>query len=249
MIAYWRSTIGKKQLIAVTGAILVGYLILHMVGNLNSVFGPGAEEARVDWYARWLREFGEPLVPHEAVLWIVRAVLLAAIVIHVTGIVQLTKRNKEARPLQYPAKRLGRSLEATAMLATGTLLVAFIVFHVMQFTTFSIQVTPVEEGAVYANLYWAFQKWYFLAIYLVALILVGMHLRHGIWSFFQTMGLDSPQRNSALRHGSTALAVILVVGFGAIPVLFFTEVLDPPGTAAVLTSLGGAASSLTGAAG
>jgi len=239
MIEYWRSTIGKKQFVAVTGAILVGYLILHMLGNLNSAFGPGADEARIDWYSHWLREFGEPLLPHQAVLWIVRAVLLAAVVIHITGIVQLTKRNKSARPLQYPAKRLGRSVEATAMLATGTLLVAFIIFHVMQFTTLSIHVTPVEEGAVYANLYWAFQKWYFLAIYLVALVLVGMHLRHGVWSFFQTMGMDNPHRNATFRHGATALAVILVIGFGAIPVLFFTEVLDPPKTTAVLTALTG----------
>ncbi len=239
MIEYWRSTIGKKQIVAITGAILIGYLILHMLGNLNSAFGPGADEARVDWYSHWLRDFGEPLLPHAFVLWLVRVVLLAALVTHVTGIVQLVKRNKQARPAHFPAKRIGRSFESIAMLGTGSLLLAFIVFHILQFTTLSIHVTPVEHGAVYANLYYAFQKWYFVAIYVAALLLLGMHLRHGIWSLFQTLGLDNPHRNAGLRHGATALTLILVIGFASIPVLFYTEVLDPPNTAATLTALTG----------
>ncbi|MCB0868451.1 MAG: succinate dehydrogenase cytochrome b subunit [Solirubrobacterales bacterium] len=240
MIDFWRSSVGKKNIVAVTGAILIGYLILHMLGNLNSAFGPGAQEPRVDWYAHWLRDFGEPLLPHGFVVWAVRVILLGAIVTHITGIVQLTKRNKAARPANFPARRIGRSVESIAMLGTGALLLAFIVFHILQFTTLSIHVTPVEHGEVYANLYWVFQKWFFLAIYLVALILLGSHLRHGIWSAFQTLGLDSPSRNAKLRHGATALTVVLVVGFAAVPVLFFTDVLDPPHTTALLTSLSGA---------
>jgi len=239
MIEFWRSSIGKKVFVAVTGAILIGYLILHMLGNLNSAFGPGADEARIDWYSQWLRDFGEPLLPHSTVLWIVRAILLAALVIHVTGIVQLVKRNREARPARFPAKRIGRSFESMAMLASGTLLLAFIVFHILQFTTLSIHVTPVEHGEVYANLYWAFQKWYFVVIYLAALLLVGIHLRHGAWSLLQTLGWDNPNRNARLRHGATSLTVILVVGFGTIPILFYTDVLDPPNVAAVVTALNG----------
>lgn len=239
MIDFWRSSVGKKNIVAVTGAILIGYLILHMLGNLNSAFGPGAGEARVDWYAHWLRDFGEPLLPHSFVVWSVRVILLAALVTHITGIAQLTKRNKAARPANFPAKRLGRSFESAAMLGTGTLLLAFIIFHILQFTTLSIDVTPLEEGAVYANLYWAFQKWYFFVIYIAALLIVGMHLRHGIWSAFQTLGLDSPSRNAKLRHGATGLTVVLMVGFGAVPVLFFFDVLAPPNTAAVLTALSG----------
>ena len=231
MIEYWRSTIGKKQIVAITGAILIGYLVLHMLGNLNSLFGPGGGDARVDWYSGWLREFGEPLLPYSTVVWLVRAVLLGAIVTHIVGIAQLVKRNREARPASFPAKRLGRSVESIAMLGTGTLLVAFIVFHILQFTTLSIHVTEVEHGAVYANLYWAFQEWYFLALYLVALVLVGMHLRHGVWSLFQTMGWDSPSRNPKLRHGATAFTLLLVIGFALIPILFFADVLAAPAAA------------------
>lgn len=242
MIEFWRSSVGKKNVVAVTGAILVGYLILHMLGNLNSLFGPGGGDPRIDWYGHWLRDFGEPLLPHGFVLWAVRVILLTALVTHITGIVQLTKRNKKARPAAYPAKRIGRSIESITMLGTGTLLLGFIVFHILQFTTLSIHVTPVEGGEIYANLYWAFQKWYFLAIYLAALLIVGMHLRHGIWSAFQTFGLDNPHRNRNLRHGSSALTAVLVVGFGSVPVLVFTEVLDPPDTVALLTTLSGVAS-------
>lgn len=239
MIEFWRSSVGKKNIVAVTGAILIGYLILHMLGNLNSAFGPGSGEARVDWYAHWLRDFGEPLLPHEFVLWTVRVILLAALVTHITGIIQLTRRNKAARPAAFPARRIGRSVESMAMLGTGTLLLAFIIFHILQFTTLSIHVTPLEHGAVYANLYWVFQKWYFLAIYLAALVLLGMHLRHGIWSAFQTLGLDSPSRNAKLRHGATGLTVVLMLGFAVVPVLFFTDTLAMPKVAALVTALPG----------
>ncbi|HRV58992.1 MAG TPA: succinate dehydrogenase cytochrome b subunit [Solirubrobacterales bacterium] len=241
MIDFWRSSVGKKNIVAVTGAILIGYLILHMLGNLNSAFGPGANEPRVDEYAHWLRDFGEPLLPYAFIVWVVRVVLLSALLIHITGIVQLTKRNREARPVNIPAKRIGRSFESTLMLATGSLILAFIIFHILQFTTLTIDVTPLKEGDVYANLYYAFQKWYFVVIYLAALLLIGMHLRHGVWSLFQTLGFDNPNRNPMLRHGATVFVLILIIGFGSIPVLFFTDVLDPPKTTAMLTALSGVA--------
>ncbi len=241
MLEYWRSSIGKKTIVAVTGTILVGYLILHMAGNLNSLFGPGDGQPRVDWYSAWLRDFGEPLLPHAFILWAVRAILLGAIVTHITGVVQLTARNRAARPAAHPQARIGRSLESRLMMLSGTLLLAFIVFHILQFTTLTIDITPLEHGAVYANLYNAFQEWYFVAIYLVAVCLVGIHLRHGIWSVAQTLGWDNPKRNAGLRHGATALSLILVVGFALVPILFITGVLDAPETpSALISNLAGA---------
>jgi succinate dehydrogenase cytochrome b subunit len=228
MADFWRSTIGKKTIVAVTGAILIGYLILHMVGNLNSLFGPGGAQPRVDWYAEWLRDFGQPLLPYAGLLWLVRAILLGSIIIHITGVLQLAARNRGARSEKYPAKRIGRSWESSLMAFSGILLIAFIIFHILQFTTLSIDVTPLEHGDVYFNLYNAFQEWYFVAIYLVALLLVAIHLRHGIWSLIQTLGLDSPARNPAVRMGATGLALILLVGFALVPVLFYTGVLGAP---------------------
>jgi succinate dehydrogenase / fumarate reductase cytochrome b subunit len=224
----WRSTLGKKTIVAVTGAILVAYLLLHMIGNLTSLFGPGGEEARVDWYGEWLRSFGEPLIPHEGVVWMVRAILLGAIVVHIVGVIQLARRNRAARPEGFPAKRIGRSWESMLMLVSGVLLFAFIVFHILQFTTLTIDVTPLAPGELYANLYNAFQEWYFVAIYLAALVLVGIHLRHGIWSVCQTLGLDTPERNFGIRMGANVLTLVIVVGFALIPILFFAGALAEP---------------------
>jgi succinate dehydrogenase / fumarate reductase cytochrome b subunit len=228
MAEMWRSTIGKKTIVAVTGTILVGYLILHMIGNLNSLFGPGGAEPRIDEYAEWLRTFGEPLIPYEGIVWAVRAILLGSVVIHIVGVVQLYFRNRAARPADFPAKRIGRSWESRLMMVSGLLLAAFIVFHILQFTTLTIEATPLEKGALYANVYNAFQEWYFVAIYLAALILVGMHLRHGIWSVCQTLGLDNPERNNGIRMGTNVLAVVIVVGFALVPILFYTGALGEP---------------------
>ncbi len=238
----WRSTIGKKTIVAVTGTILVAYLVLHMIGNLNSLFGPGGAEPRIDEYAEWLRTFGEPLIPYEGIVWAVRAILLGSVVVHIVGVVQLYFRNKAARPAAFPAKRIGRSWESRLMMVSGLLLLAFIIFHILQFTTLTIDVTPLEKGALYANLYNAFQEWYFVAIYLAALVFLGMHLRHAIWSLCQTMGLDNPERNFGIRMGANGLTLVIVFGFALIPVLFFTGALgEPPADelSASLTTFGG----------
>jgi succinate dehydrogenase / fumarate reductase cytochrome b subunit len=222
----WDSTIGKKVAVAFSGAVLVVYLILHMVGNLNSLYGAGGGDAKVDNYAHWLRTFGQPLLPYATMLWAVRVLLLVALVVHVTGVVQLTKRNRAARP--QGAKRIGRSLSARTMMVTGTLLLAFIVFHILQFTTLTIDVTPVKEGAVYSNLYFAFQKWYFVVIYVLAVGAVAFHLRHALWSMTQTLGIDRPSRNKVIRTTATTAALVLFVGFAVIPLAFITGVLGHP---------------------
>ena len=223
----WDSSIGKKIAAAISGAILVAYVVLHMLGNLNSLYGPGGGDARVDDYAHWLRDFGEPLLPHAFVLWAVRVVLLAAVVVHITAIVQLRARSRSARGGHH-ARRIGRTFSAATTMATGGLLLAFIVFHILQFTTLTIDVTPLKEGAVYANLYHAFQKWYFVLLYVLAVGSLGFHLRHGLWSAVQTLGLDRPERNQSIRRGAGALAVVVVIGFIAVPICFWTGVLDAP---------------------
>jgi succinate dehydrogenase / fumarate reductase cytochrome b subunit len=223
----WDSSVGKKIAVAVSGGILVGYVVLHMLGNLNSLYGPGGGDARIDDYAHWLRTFGEPLLPYAFVLWVVRVVLLAALVVHVTGIVQLRARSRAARG-GHPARRIGRSFSAATTIVTGTLLLAFVIFHILQFTTLTIDVTPLHEGAVYANLYHAFQKWYFVLLYVLAVGSLGFHLRHGVWSAVQTLGLDTPERNQAVRRTAGALSLIVVVGFLLVPILFWTGALSAP---------------------
>lgn len=224
----WDSTLGKKLAAAGSAAILVAYLLLHMLGNLTALGGAGDGSPQIDQYGEWLREFGTPLLPHAGFLWFVRLILLAAVIVHITAVVQLAKRNRQARPAGHAAKKIGRSWAARSMIVTGPLLIAFIVFHILQFTTLTVDVTPLREGEVYANLHGAFQKWYFVLLYLVAVGLIGTHLRHGLWSMLQTLGLDDHSRRSRLKAGATVVAGILVVGFALIPVLFWTGALPDP---------------------
>ena len=114
------------------------------------------------------------------------------------------------------------------MMVSGVAILAFLVIHILQFTTLTIDVTPLTEGAIYSNLYFAFQEWYWVVFYLAAVLLVGSHLRHAIWSVFQTLGVDSPERNQGIRTGASLLTVVIVAGFASVPVLFFTGALDAP---------------------
>lgn len=229
----WDSNVGKKIAVAVTGIVLVGYVVLHMIGNLTALLGAGeagGDPAQIDDYGHWLREFGTPLLPYEFFLWVIRVFLLASLIVHVVGVYQLTMRNRAARPAGFPAKRIGRSWSARTMRITGPLLLAFIVFHILHFTLLAVDVTPLAEGQIYSNVYGAFQKWYFVVLYLAAVAALGYHLRHGVWSLFQTLGVDRPSRNAYLRHGATALAVIVVVGFWMVPISFATGALPEPAT-------------------
>ncbi len=226
----WASTIGKKVIVAITGVLLGLYVLAHMLGNLKALQGTGSSGAAIDTYAEWLRTVGSPVIPRNGVLWVIRIVLLAALVIHIVAIAQLTKRNREARPPGSPAKRLRRTTSARTMLATGIVIFAFLVFHVLQFTTRTIQVTPIYAGTVYANLYGVFQKWYFVLIYVAVMVLLGLHLRHAFWSVTQTAGWDKPNRNTTFRRTATFMACFIAVGFAAIPLLFWTGALPQPPT-------------------
>jgi succinate dehydrogenase / fumarate reductase, cytochrome b subunit len=229
VLRLWRSTIGKKTVVALTGSVLVGYLVLHMAGNLTIFAGPGnGSDARIDSYAHFLRTAGRPLLPYSSLLWAVRVLLIASLVLHVTGVVQLRRRNAAARPSGHPPRRIGRSWSSRTMMVTGPLLLAFIVFHILQFTTLSIQVTPEDEGAIYRNVHGAFGVWWVVVLYLAAVGAVGFHLRHGIWSVAQTLGFDSPARNGRLRVGATLITLAVTIGFASVPVLVWTGVLPAP---------------------
>lgn len=226
----WSSTVGKKLIVGVTGVFLALYVILHMLGNLKAFQGNGgAEEAPIDTYAEFLRTVGAPVIPRDGVLWSVRVVLLAALVIHVIGIVQLIRRNRAARPAGHHSSRVvKRSISSRTMTLSGFLLLAFIVFHILQFTTLTIEPTELEKGAVYANVYNAFSEWWLTVLYVAAVVTLGFHLRHALWSVLQTHGFDKPNRNTTFRRGATTTAVVLTVGFAAIPVSILAGALPEP---------------------
>ena len=222
----WRSSVGKKVIVAITGVVLVLYVIAHMLGNLKAFQGTGAGGAAIDHYAEWLRDVGDPVIPHEGVLWLARAILLACFVVHIVGVIQLAKRNHEARPAGHPAPRIARSLSSRTMFWGGLFLLAFVVFHILHLTTGTIDKDAFAAGSVYRNLDEAFSKPLFVAIYVVAATILAFHLYHAIWSSIQTAGWDKPNRNPTFRRASKFLAVAVGVGFAAVPVAFWTKVLE-----------------------
>lgn len=226
---FWDSTIGKKIVIATSGAMMGLYVIAHMLGNLKGFQGDGSGGAApIDTYGEWLRTLGEPAIPRNGLLWILRAILITALILHVIAVYQLSKRNNAAKPKGYHPPVIQRTLATRTMLWGGIFLLVFIVFHVLQFTTATIQVTPVVEGEVYANLYAAFQEWYFVVFYLLAMGFLALHLRHGAWSLTQTMGWDKPNRNPTLRRTATTIAVVVSVGFALVPLGFWLGVVPEP---------------------
>jgi succinate dehydrogenase / fumarate reductase cytochrome b subunit len=223
--------------VAITGAILAGYVLLHALGNLKTLQGPGGDESAVDRYADWLRTVGHPVLPRNGFLWVVRAALIVALILHVVAITQLYRRNRAARPAGHrDVPVLHRSLSSRTMMFTGLVILVFLVFHILQFTTRTIQITPVHEGTVYANLYDAFQKWYFVLFYVVVMVLLLLHLRHAIWSVTQTAGWDKPNRNTTFRRFATGFAVLVGVAFMVVPLAIWTNLVPEPKGEAVTTA-------------
>ena len=209
-----RTTVGRKAVMAVTGLLLYVFVAIHMIGDLK--FFTGGEH--FDSYARWLRTIGQPLLLHGMYLWIQRGALAAALVLHIWAAWSLSRVSHAARPVAYEVRT---PVQATAASRTmrwgGIALGLFIVFHILQFTTGTLGPHYVK-GDVYDNVVNTFKHWYFVVIYLVAMLALAMHLYHGVWSMTQTLGLNRPSINRAIRRFSQAGAVIIFLGFMSIPV-------------------------------
>jgi succinate dehydrogenase / fumarate reductase cytochrome b subunit len=227
--ALWNSSIGKKYVVAVTGLILAIFIVLHMLGNLKAIEGPGHGNAALDRYSHFLRTAGSPALPHNFALWILRIVMITALVLHVTAITQLTIRNNKAKPGRMGAKPIRSSFAARSMRVSGGLILFFLVFHILQFTTRTIHPTPLYDGTVYYNAYHAFHDWWIVVLYVVAVCLLGLHLNHALWSGAQTAGVDNPDRNWFWRRLATGITVLTVCGFASVPLLFAFDALPAPG--------------------
>ena len=215
---------------ALSGAIMVGFLIAHMAGNLKIFAPPGMLGSyKIDHYARFLRTVGSDLLGEQTVLWIARIVLLLAVTLHVLMAVQLRLRNRAARPVPYQKVRHRASnIASRGMFFGGLIVLVFIVAHILHFTTGTIHMRGFMEGHVYANVYSAFSVWYIALAYVVAMTAVAFHLYHGVWSMFQTLGIDGPDTNCALRFAARVLALALFVGFISVPVAIWCGLLSPP---------------------
>ncbi|MFT5299562.1 MAG: succinate dehydrogenase / fumarate reductase cytochrome b subunit [Mariniblastus sp.] len=222
--ALYASTIGKKFIAAITGLVLFGFLLGHVAGNLKVFTGSTPDGIpHIDEYGHFLRIAGAPLVPAGFVLWAARLTLLASLVLHILVVVQLTMLNAEARPVGYKkSRKRAASLPALWMMFSGSFIFCFIVFHLLHLTTGIIRVGEFEHGYVYNNLANSFSNPLVASGYVFAMLVLAVHLNHGLWSLFQTLGLDNPDRNSQLRLLSTGITVALILGFIAVPVSFMS---------------------------
>lgn len=204
---FYGSAVGKKIVMALTGVILVGFLVVHLAGNLL-VF-QGAEA---------LNEYAEFLKKSAPVVWTVRAVLLAAIVLHVHAAVTLTRQAQRARPQRYVTLRARASTpSARLMRIGGVVLAAFIGFHLLHLTVGSVHPDFVP-GDAFHNVVTGLRAPAVAGFYVVAMAALALHLHHGVWSLLQTLGANHPHVNPARRHLARVLAVVLGLGFAAIPV-------------------------------
>ena len=226
----YSSTIGKKFIAAVTGLILFGFLAGHVAGNLK-VF-TGTTEAgvpHIDEYGQFLKVAGEPFLPKMAGLWIARLVLLASVALHIVVVVQLAFRNLEARPVGYVrSKKAASTLAALWMMFSGGLIAFFIVFHLLHFTVGVLPIGDFKHGAIYENLYSSFRNPLISLFYVLVMGVLGFHLYHGVWSLFQTLGIDNPDRNKSLRMFAIIATIGIVVGFALVPLSFMTGMMPEP---------------------
>ena len=216
-MAFWHTMIGKKVVMAVTGVVLVGFVLGHMLGNLKVFSGPD----EINAYSRFLREVGSPELAYGQLLWAVRAVLLTCVALHITAAFQLSRMSWAARPVEYEVKRnIETTFSARVMRWGGVLLVVFIIFHLLHLTAGAVgfRAGQFRHLAVYQNVMAAFAVWPVALFYVVAIGALCMHLDHGIWSMLQTLGWNTARNEKTLKIASRAIAIVVFLGFSSVPV-------------------------------
>jgi succinate dehydrogenase / fumarate reductase cytochrome b subunit len=204
---FWDSSVGKKIVMGATGLIMVGYLVLHMAGNLQLFLGREV-----------LNRYAELLHTSEELLWILRLVLIASVTLHAIAAYQLTVRDRSARPVGYKKhERQSSTIGSRVMRWGGVLILVFIPLHLLNFTTGGWH-PMFEHGDVYGNLVYAFEQWPLLAaFYVIVMVFVGLHLYHGAWAMLRTLGVAKPSADPLQRKFVSLLAWIVAVGFVAVP--------------------------------
>jgi succinate dehydrogenase / fumarate reductase, cytochrome b subunit len=204
---FYASTTGKKAVMAVSGCILFLFVLGHLIGNLQIYEGP----ERLNRYAVLLRT--EP-----PLLWAVRVVLLAMVLLHIWSSVQLAARNITARPVGYRKKEAtGSSYASRTMYWSGPIILAFVIYHLLDFTFGKVN-PHFEPGNVYGNVVASFQVIPVAVFYIIAMLLLCLHLYHGLWSMFQSLGIAHPRYTPMLRKGAAVVATLIAVGNISIPV-------------------------------
>ena len=220
---FYGSAIGKKYVMAITGIVLMGYVLAHMIGNLKLYMG----EAEMNAYGEWLRVIGYPALPEAGLLWMMRLALIAAFVLHIHAAYSLTMMNRRARPVRYQSKQdfIAADFAGRTMRWTGVIIALFVIFHLLDLTTG--QANPdFAHGEVYGNVVASFSRPLVAIFYLIANLALGFHLYHGAWSLFQSMGWNNRRFNHWRRYFAVAFAVIVTVGNLSFPIAVMTGIVS-----------------------
>jgi succinate dehydrogenase / fumarate reductase, cytochrome b subunit len=217
VVALWNTSVGKKAVMAVTGIIMVAYLITHVLANLLVFQGP----EQINAYSRLLHGTG-------GALWAARLVLLAAVVLHILAAVQLTARRQAARPVGYAGGREAQvsTVASRSIRWGGGVILVFLVYHILHFTLGTAHQSFIE-GDPYHNVAAGFASPLVVLFYELAMAAVGLHLFHGIWSSGRSLGLSAPSPRPLRRQLALALSLIVWAGFAAIPVAVYAGVVRP----------------------
>ncbi len=214
--ALYRTSIGKKAIMAVTGVIWIGYVAMHMYGNLKVFLGP----AYFDAYAEGLRELGAPIFGHLHLLTLARIVFVVSIVLHVWSAWSLYQQARQARPDNYATRRVVQANYASlTMRYGGVVIVLFLLLHLMQLT-WGVSATNggYIAGQPYHNVVANFQSLPVTLFYLIALTALGFHLFHGTWSMFQTLGINNSRLDGVMRALAWTVAIVVPLGFAVVPI-------------------------------
>jgi succinate dehydrogenase / fumarate reductase cytochrome b subunit len=212
---FYEATIGKKVVMAITGVILFGFIIGHLLGNLQIFLG----REKIDAY-------GEFLHRTPAVLWSARIVLLVSVILHVTASIQLTLLKWRARPVKYAKKdSVGSTYASRTMMWSGPIIFTFVIYHLLHFTFGTVH-PAFEPGKVYDNMVIGFRQVPVSLAYIAAMVFLGFHLQHGVWSMFQSIGVAHPRYTRVLQTFARVATVLIVIGNISIPVAVMTGIVS-----------------------
>jgi succinate dehydrogenase / fumarate reductase cytochrome b subunit len=222
LVDFYRSGVGKKAIMAITGIVLVGFVFAHAIGNLKLY--AGAES--MNFYGEWLREILYPIVPHSGALWILRSVLIVALILHLHAAWALTMMNRRARPVGYESRRdyIAATFAARTMRWTGIIVLLFVIFHLMDLT-FGPANPNFVPGTPYENTVASFQRVPVALFYIVANVALGLHLWHGLWSLFQSLGLNNRRFNAWRQYFAWGLTILIVGINVSFPIAVLTGVI------------------------
>ena len=222
--SFYRSSVGKKFIVAITGVVLIAFVVGHLLGNLQIFLGQ-------DWinsYAEHLRELGP-------FLWVIRAFLLFNVLLHIFCTISLALENRRARPVRYKKKEHVKATFASRSMAlSGLIVLAFILYHLAHFTVrvtdprfLLLKADPLNRYDVYSMMVYGFQNVYVSIFYIVGLFLLTLHLTHGSSSFFQSLGLNNQRLTPRLAIGGRILAWLLFIGYTSIPIAVLLGFIKP----------------------